>query len=109
MLCLCVPGDCSEGALAFYSAGGQRASAGLACCPTGETPLAAQHTDTKDTADTLAQGETRQTHTFINDAVLDFHGLKLMAHKVGHPFHRVDGFNLKFQYIDRNYIFYLPN
>lgn len=74
-MCLCVSGDCSEGALVVYSAGGQRVSPGLPLCPTGETPLAAQHTDTKGTADTLTQGETKQMRTFTNNA-----GLNLWCH-----------------------------
>lgn len=74
---MCVPGDRSEGALAVHSAGGQRASPGLPRCPTGETPAAARHADTKDTAHTLAQGETGKTHRFINDAVLYYITLPL--------------------------------
>lgn len=65
-MCLCVAGDYPEGAPAIHSAGGQGASPGLARHPTGETPPAARDTDAKDTADTLAQGDTNQIYTFTH-------------------------------------------
>lgn len=78
-VCVCVTGDSSKGAPALHSAGRQRASPDLAHCPAGEAPLTAQHTDTKDAARALSQGEARQTHAFANNAVLTCQmGLKWM-------------------------------